>query len=267
MKLHYADVFVPGGLPKHTYNPRAEKHLETQLKEVRTPLHKLAIVTGHTKSGKTVLVRTMLPKDQAVWVDCGGIGDSKEDFWNEINQQLSAYTSATHSDSHESTTGGKASLKGAFLPSMFGGVEGKVTYGHEQSRRREDEYTLDTSPRNAALRALGRHLKPLVIDDFHFLPRDFQREVVRALKGLIFDGLPVVVIAIPHKQYDAVRVEKEMAGRFHLIKVPEWTIEELEFIPHRGFDILGFQATPDDHRRISCVRALLYSQPHAAALQ
>ena len=30
--LHYYDVFVPGGFPEHTYNPRETLALETQLR-------------------------------------------------------------------------------------------------------------------------------------------------------------------------------------------------------------------------------------------
>ena len=54
---------------------------------------------------------------------------------------------------------------------------------------------------------------PLVIDDFHYIERKYQGEIVRALKSLIFDSLPVVLIAIPHRRLDVVKVEREMTGR------------------------------------------------------
>jgi hypothetical protein len=44
------------------------------------------------------------------------------------------------------------------------------------------------SPRVAALQGLTRERVPLVVDDFHDLPRDLQGSIVRALKQPIFDG-------------------------------------------------------------------------------
>ncbi len=64
--MRYSDVFVPGGFPRHTYNPRATRKLEERLAEVADNLCKLATVTGHTKSGKTVLVRNAYPPEEAV---------------------------------------------------------------------------------------------------------------------------------------------------------------------------------------------------------
>jgi hypothetical protein len=70
--LKYTEVFVPGAFPRHTYNPRAALQLEARLGEARENLCKLVIVTGQTKSGKTVLTRKTLPPEDCVWVD-GGI--------------------------------------------------------------------------------------------------------------------------------------------------------------------------------------------------
>ena len=80
---------------------------------------------------------------------------------------------------------------------------------------------------------------PLIIDDFHYFKRDFQGDVIRALKPLIFEGHPVIFIAIPHRRYDAVKVEREMTGRLEPIHVPPWSIEELTEIPNIGFPLLN----------------------------
>jgi hypothetical protein len=54
------NVFVPGGFPEFTYNPRTEKKLEDALIETKDNLCKLVMVTGLTKSGKTVLTSVKL---------------------------------------------------------------------------------------------------------------------------------------------------------------------------------------------------------------
>jgi hypothetical protein len=72
-----------------------------------------------------------------------------------------------------------------------------------------------------------------------------QGSIVRALKPLVFDGLPVVIIAIPHRRYDALKVEKEMTGRISPIEIQAWADRELLYIPEKGFGLLNY--TISDH--------------------
>jgi len=58
-RIKYTDVFVPGGLPTYTYNPRESRQLERSIQESTTNF-KLLVVTGPTKSGKTVLVQKLI---------------------------------------------------------------------------------------------------------------------------------------------------------------------------------------------------------------
>lgn len=77
--IRYQDVFVPGGFPQHTYNPRVDLQLEAKLAESKENLCKLVTVTGQTKSGKTVLARRILPPEDSVWID-GGTVSVEDDF-------------------------------------------------------------------------------------------------------------------------------------------------------------------------------------------
>jgi len=61
--LYYEDVFVPGGFPRHTYNPKGTLQLEEKVSDAARNLCKLVVVTGHTELGKTVLVRSVFPRD------------------------------------------------------------------------------------------------------------------------------------------------------------------------------------------------------------
>ena len=69
--IRYQDIFVPGGFPRHTYNPRVDLQLEIKLAESKDNLCKLVTVTGQTKSGKTVLARRIFPPEETVWIDGG----------------------------------------------------------------------------------------------------------------------------------------------------------------------------------------------------
>lgn len=219
--LSYEQIFVPGGNPSHTYNPRNSLKLEDKVGEVLKNLCKLVIVTGHTKSGKTVLVRKVIPREKAIWIDGGGIR-TEDDFWTSIIQQLELFQ-VTESQTN--------------IGAGIGGIGGSLT----------NKYSRDISSMTTALIGLRNNHKPLVIDDFHYLNLDFQGNLIRALKPLIFDGLSVVIIAIPHRRYDAVKVEKEMTGRIFPVNIPLWKKSELVFIPNTGFPLLDKQLKLDSN--------------------
>ena len=143
------------------------------------------------------------------------------------------------------TVGGKASADANFL--VVKGT-GEVNAALENARSTGRRGSRTVSSRVAALAGLKSSGLPLVIDDFHYLSRELQAQIVRALKPLVFDGLPVVVIAIPHRRYDAVKVEREMSGRVTSIEIPAWTNDELCFIPETGFNALGWTIdSPNSH--------------------
>lgn len=245
----YQDVFVPGGFPKLTYNPRTNLQLERRLRESKENLCKLVMLTGQTKSGKTVLARSVLPREECVWID-GGAVSTEDDFWQVVLEQLNIFQ-ATEEDAGASTAAtvtGKGSAGANFIVAK-GMVEAGAEVGetHSQSRKK----SRSVSPRVAALGGLKSARVPIVVDDFHYLSKETQGAVVRALKQPVFDGLPVVIIAIPHRRFDAVRVEKEMTGRVMAIDVPSWSETELAFIPATGFELLKLNVLPDVVKRMA----------------
>lgn len=247
--LQYHDIFVPGGFPRHTYNPRVGLRLEEKLNESKNNLCKLVTVTGQTKSGKTVLARKILPVEECVWID-GGTVSVEDDFWTVIIDRLELFQGSEHTVSAE--TSGTLSGKGTTEANLFI-AKGSAELGAGIGSRRGSSggKSQSLSSRVVALRGLQRAQLPLVVDDFHYIPRDLQGSVVRALKPLIFDGLPVVIIAIPHRRYDALKVEKEMTGRIAPINIPVWSEDELRFIPETGFPLLNWELTPNTCTRLA----------------
>lgn len=255
--IKYSDIFVPGGFPRHTYNPRVELQLENKLNEVKNNLCKLVAVTGHTKAGKTVLVRKILPPEDSIWID-GGTVSQEDDFWDVVIEQLQLFQSVAESTTtgSENSVEGKAKAGVDFIVAkgeseLSGSIKRQRDYGTTRSRA--------VSSRVTALAALRDARLPVVIDDFHYLPKVLQGGLVRALKPLIFDGLPVVIIAIPHRRYDAIKVEREMTGRMYPIEIPVWSEVELRFIPETGFRLLNLEL-PD--RIIARLAAEAIGSPH-----
>ncbi|MFJ3081671.1 ATP-binding protein [Streptomyces halstedii] len=100
----------------------------------------------------------------------------------------------------------------------------------------------------------------LVVDDFHYIDQGVQLEIVRSLKDLVFEGLPVVVASVPHRAYDAVRVEKEMTGRVAHLSISPWDDEELISIAKKGFSALNL--VDDDSRLAHRLSKESFSSPH-----
>lgn len=206
--LEYEDVFVPGGLPQHTYNPRESLQLEAKLADATKNLCKLVVVTGHTKSGKTVLARKIIPRDKAIWVDAGMVSQ-EDDFWQLIINDLNLAQGYQKQVTEESakTLGTKGEVQASFLVAK---ASGELDFNLSEKLGNTVSSSRYLSSRVAALHGLRTCFTPLVIDDFHYLPNELQGNLVRALKPLIFDGLPVVIIAIPHRRYEAMKVEREI---------------------------------------------------------
>lgn len=241
---------MPGGLPEHTYVPRSARGLESRLQSSMVDDFKLVAVTGATKSGKTVLASKVLPRQATVWIDGGG-GRTEDDLWNEILDALGGFTetSATHEDSRQLELNGSVEAEGK-VP-FIASAKGTGSVAHTKGTSDASSRARSISPRAAAVAVLRKAGVPLIIDDFHYLSRDVQGAVVRALKPLIFEGLPCTVIAIPHRRYDAVRVEREITGRLESITIPPWSEEELEEIGTTGFPLLNVLVTKPVLARLS----------------
>jgi hypothetical protein len=259
-KFRANQVFVPGGMPQHTYVSRTERDLEHRLLGVADNLCKLATLTGSTKSGKTVLANRLFPRTtgENIWID-GGTVKTENDLWTQILSELEGFTSTESSSSSESSQGTAGEVSGGLkIPLLVsGGAKVGVNAGRKTGTG--DKRTLALAPRPAAVSQLRASGKPLIIDDFHYLDRKFQGEVVRALKPLVFEGHAVVIIAIPHRRYDAVKVEREMTGRVESISVPAWSAAELMEIPQSGFPLLNAELTVANRERFA---REAYGSPH-----
>lgn len=241
--MKYTDIFVPGGFPVHTYNPREDKKLEEKIEEAQNNLCKLVTITGQTKSGKTVLTKKIYPKERSIWIDGGAI-KTEDDFWNALIDQLEYYQSESYGTTEEESgnSSNEDMIKGE-LGVVGGSKKYTVTTGNRSATNSIKTKTVST--KISAIKALDQSKIPLIIDDFHYIDRPIQANLVRALKSPIFDGAPVIIIAIPHKRYDAMKVEKEMTGRISLVQIPMWSEEELMYIAITGFRLLNIQISHD----------------------
>jgi len=243
-RLRTSQIFVPGGMPVYTYVPRNSRKLEARLSEVRDSLFKLVTVTGATKSGKTVLTSKVFPRAEAIWID-GGTIQKEDDLWSTVLEQLDAFTGTERQSGTSVTSGLGAGVSAGFGIPGVAHVEGSTQGQEEHTASGVTIRSRQVAPRTAATAALRAQPTPVVIDDFHYLSRTIQGDVIRALKPLVAEGLPFVLIAIPHRRFDAVRVEREMTGRLDSIDIPMWDRDELELIARGGFPLLNVSVSDE----------------------
>lgn len=257
MPYRTSQVFVPGGMPRHTYVPRSARRLEEALREAEDNLCKLVTLTGATKSGKTVLTNTIFPRDQTIWIDGGSVAQ-ENDFWSQILEQINGYTDVegveeeTSSEELEGSVGAEGGVP------LFK-VKSSVTGSEGSSRSTGTRASRSLTPRAAALAQMRAATIALIVDDFHYISRPLQGSIIRALKPLIFEGHPVVILAIPHRRYDALRVEREMTSRIESIQIPKWDDDELAIIAEEGFPLLNVEVSSDV---ISSFTSEAYGSPH-----
>lgn len=235
-----SSVFVPAKFPKYTYNPRTSAQLETRLGELVEDGGAIVCISGLTKMGKTVLAKKVFPATESVWVTGGGF-NTCDDFWKIIGDELGAYSNisitSTTADTVSTTASGEVGFPG------FGKAGAQASYGDMQSN--QTTRGVERPALSVMLEALRKSERTLIVDDFHFIPRELQKEIVRSLKGPLFDGLKVVTISTSHRVLDVIFAEPNMDGRAIPLDVSLWTQEELKEIPSRGFSVLNLRDRGD----------------------
>lgn len=244
--LRVRDVFVPGGFPSYTYQDRKAYGIEQKLQDALDRLNKFIAVAGPTKSGKTVLVRKVIPDADSIWVESGHIRDVA-DLWSHVLSDLKIPGQMVESKSQGAEQSNSAELDASIKPLGIGGGV-KESDSQKTTQSRSSAATFETVSPRVAIEGLLHSRKILVIDDFHYLHAEIQSEIIRALKPAVFRGLQVVLVLIPHRMHQAAQAEMDVDGRTYTIEIPEWQPRELFSIAESGFQSLNvtFLATTVD---------------------
>ncbi len=227
------DVFVAGRYPDLTYNPRNERKQQADLRNYLDDSGKALTISGPSKSGKTVLVQHNLSDSDAIWVDGSGL-TNPDVLYGRIIDWLGIYDMFELKQQVSASTGVKlkADLR---LP---GGTGVGVGVGGDTGEAETKTFARTRSTADVATQGLSELPVPIVIDDFHYVPDDAKREIVRAVKGLI-QKTHVILIAVPHEAFDSVRQEPDMNGRIWGLQILPWEVDELVEIAKAGFELLG----------------------------
>lgn len=237
------DVFSPRSFPENTYIHRitaGNKTIDQKLEKALMMKGNLIFVSGASKSGKTVLCHKVIPDEKFIDLSGNQIS-SKEDFWNHIAEQLSlsdiVTTTTGMQNSEARVVKGSANFNAGIMGTGIGAGIGADTSENVVSTNQITASRARTETQ--IIRYIIDNDKVLVIDDFHYIPKEIQLYIARTLKTELFHGLKAVILSLPHRSDEAIILNPDLIGRTTSIEIPLWTTNELKEIAVKGFTLLN----------------------------
>lgn len=133
-------VFTPGGQPSVTYVSRDHLGLEQRVKEAMMRGYSINVVTGPTKSGKTVLCNHVLGQaGESITIEGGQVRGEK-DFWEQIVHALDLGAQRVRRE----LASDNDNLEGG-LSANFGVLSGSAKKGKSAARSSERSITYNVN--------------------------------------------------------------------------------------------------------------------------
>ena len=211
--------------------------LEGEIASALSIKNQIVAVSGPSKAGKTVLVHRVV-REALGWqmiVVSGNDLRTIGDFWSTLaaNCGVPAASDFTAESAIEVRTGAGVETGVAGIAK----IRAQVDSGG--SVKRSTRLAASTDLPGAVQEHLRNMDVVVVIDDFHYAPEDVRVQLARALKNLSFHGVPIVVIAIPHRVLSLVLGEQDLLGRVAWQDIAHWVPMELVRIPMVGLRALN----------------------------
>ena len=208
MDERYQKVFKPGTYPELTYVVRqsmgTKYTYEERLQQSLKIDGYLTYIVGPSKTGKTVLCERVIGRERMVSMT-GNDFARTFDFWEMLGKKAGLSMNAEVSEQQKSTT---------------------IKKKYKGNKDRVIEY-------------FKANNKVFVLDDFHYASPDIQYDIACQLKEVIRLGFKAIVISLPHRSDDAIRLNPDLTGRISVIEIKSWEQKQLEEIARKGFKELN----------------------------
>lgn len=242
-----SDVFgVARGIPK-TYVPRS--YVDDKLVN-SLGRDKHIVIFGGSKQGKTCVRKQCLQDGDYVVLQCGNNTTRVQIYemlLKEAGVSLRVTDTSTVSGMKtvEVTAGGKGGLP--FLAEASGEAKGGYEHGKEDTRE-ATSIEIDPSDPNDVIRALqlANFKKFIVLEDFHYLPEEVQREVAFDLKAFHEKSEYVfIVVGVWLESNKLVLYNGDLAGRLVPVDADRWEKDDLLKVITTGEPMLNIEFPPE----------------------
>ncbi|MDM3855190.1 MAG: hypothetical protein PT120_09900 [Aphanizomenon gracile PMC649.10] len=207
------------------------------------------VIYGSSKQGKTSLKKSCLQSEQYINIQCSN-------NWKLIDIHLAILKKAGYqtTQSVKKTASGKqkvmASFEGAI--NFFGiGNKGTISGDTEQGKSTEttlENIELDAEDVNDIITSLQtiKFQKYIVLEDFHYLDTDTQKDFAVALKAFHeASDFGFIIIGVWLEENRLILYNGDLAGRVIAIDADNWTNKDLTEVINKGAKLLNIDFT--DH--------------------
>lgn len=250
MKLEH--VFGVSRDPVASYVERksVDDALATALAETRQ-----IIIYGSSKQGKTSLLLRHLSDDKRVTVHCGPT-TTAEDIYRSFLRQRGVEITTEKTSGTSRDIGTSISAKFTAMIPFFGSgtaeAKGDVKAGaKEDVKRKAIEFNLanaqDIGELLLALEGAGIFY---VLENFHYLTDDVQRQLAFDLRTFEEMGLRFVILGVWRERNRLVQYNGDLQDRIAEVPVEPWEVSDFQRIVDEGSKILRLTFSPEVAERI-----------------
>ena len=207
------------------------------------------VVYGASKQGKTALVSRYLPYEQNIVVRLSP-STNVEDIYSSILRQCGVEIETGKVEETSSETSVSLGIKAKATLWLFGEGEANATGGLKASNK--EQKTAKTVPFNLAVAQDIAELlktvnfkKKIVLENFHYLAEEKQRQLSFDLRSFQEMGIIFVVLGV-WRQKDKLRIYcPDLTDRVVDIAVEPWTEEEFRRVSIEGAQHLKADFAPE----------------------
>ena len=203
------------------------------------------VIFGSSKQGKTSLRKHALSEGECIVVHC-----SNKWLIADINSAILKKAGFELTQSSSKSTSGKSKIFAKITASIFGSsAEG----GAEAERENKQETTkapleLDPDDVNDIISALNsiNFNKYIVLEDFHYLPTDTQKDFSVALKAFHEESkYCFIIIGVWLEENRLTVYNGDLTGRVTSINADKWEESELRAVVTKGEGLLNIKFDSD----------------------
>jgi hypothetical protein len=243
-------IFTPNDTPTVTYVERSEHKLEQTLRQHYETPNMVVSVSGPSKSGKTVLIKKVVPQDCLIPVVGAGVA-SADDLWTRVLAWMGTPNEKTISRTTGNEVSGSAQAGGKVKVPFVAEGEGSAGLAASRSWGTETSETFQAGGITQVIKEIAGSTFAVFIDDFHYIKPDIREEIGRQIKVAAENGVKIITASVPHRADDVVRSNPELRGRVAAVNLSYWTSDELVQIPRKGFGELNAELAPEIEKRFA----------------
>lgn len=203
------------------------------------------IIFGSSKQGKTCLRKHCLNSDSYIVVQCSN-------RWSlaELNSNILKRAGYELEISSKTSTSGKAKIL-ASVKAKLGFIGTELSGETENSECKEttcQQLELDVEDVNDVIAALEKiHFnKIIVLEDFHYLKNEIQRDFAIELKAFHENSkLCFVIVGVWLDENKLVIYNGDLTGRVVSVNADSWSSEEMRLVIEKGAQLLNISFEED----------------------